>query len=278
MNDHLLNGQPFRIRYPAVMGILNVTPDSFSDGGLHLETERAVESVEQMLEGGAQFIDVGGESTRPGSESITVEEELRRVIPVVEALPKDEFVLSVDTTKPTVAKAALKAGAHVINDVSGGTDSSLIDLAEHHQSGYVIMHAKGSPKTMQDAPAYDDVVAEVRTFFDQSASALAERNLPKVWMDPGIGFGKTLTHNLAIMQNLSTFRDDRWGILLGASRKSWIDRLCGAPNPNHRLGGSIAAALEAVRQGVEIIRTHDVRETVQALEVAETLIKKNGTG
>ena len=142
MNDHLLNGQPFRIRYPAVMGILNVTPDSFSDGGLHLETERAVESVEQMLEGGAQFIDVGGESTRPGSESITVEEELRRVIPVVEALPKDEIVLSVDTTKPTVAKAALKAGAHVINDVSGGTDSSLIDLAEHHQSGYVIMRVR----------------------------------------------------------------------------------------------------------------------------------------
>jgi dihydropteroate synthase len=271
MTEHNFNGQDFRLRYPAVMGILNVTPDSFSDGGLHLDVAKAVDRVRQMLEEGAQFIDVGGESTRPGSDPVSVDEELRRVLPVIEALPSDECVISIDTTKPDVAKAALDAGAHVVNDVSGGTDSTLFDLAERHQAGYVLMHAQGSPKTMQDAPAYDDVVSEVLAFFDEQAKGLAERNLPKIWMDPGIGFGKTLEHNLALMQNLGDLRDDRWGILLGASRKSWIDKLCGAPNPEHRLGGSLAAAIEAARQGAEIIRAHDVRETVQALEVMEQL-------
>jgi dihydropteroate synthase len=271
MTEHNLNGQAFRLRYPAVMGILNVTPDSFSDGGLHLEVAKAVDRVRQMLEEGAQFIDVGGESTRPGSDPVSVDEELRRILPVIEALPSDECVISIDTTKPDVAQAALEAGAHVVNDISGGTDSTLFDLAERHQAGYVMMHAQGSPKTMQDAPAYDDVVSEVLVFFDEQAKCLAERNLPKVWMDPGIGFGKTLEHNLALMHNLGDLRDDRWGILLGASRKSWIDKLCGAPDSEHRLGGSLAAAIEAARQGAEIIRVHDVRETVQALEVMEQL-------
>ena len=269
MTEHLFNGKTFRLRYPAVMGILNVTPDSFSDGGLHLEVSMAIDRIGQMLEEGAQFIDVGGESTRPGSDPISIEEELRRILPVIEALPTDEFVVSVDTTKPEVAQTALEAGAHVVNDVSGGANPLLFDLAERHQAGYVLMHAKGSPKTMQHAPAYEDVTKEVLAFFDEQAKILAKRNLPKVWMDPGIGFGKTLEHNLALMQNLDTLCDDRWGILLGASRKSWIDKLCGAPNPEERLGGSLIAAIEAVRQGAEIIRAHDVRETVQALEVME---------
>ena len=269
MIQHIFNGKAVRLRYPAVMGILNVTPDSFSDGGLHLEVGEAIDRVGQMLEAGAQFIDVGGESTRPGSDPVSADEELRRILPVIEALPKDECVISLDTTKPEVAQAALEAGAHVVNDVSGGTDSTLFDLAERHQAGYVLMHAQGSPKTMQEAPAYDDVVSEVFAFFDEQAKRLAERNLPKLWMDPGIGFGKSLEHNLALMQNLGDLRDDRWGILLGASRKSWIDHLCGAPNLEHRLGGSLTAAIEAIRQGAEIIRAHDVRETVQALEVME---------
>ena len=271
MTEHNFNGQAFRLRYPAVMGILNVTPDSFSDGGLHLEVAKAVDRVRQMLEEGAQFIDVGGESTRPGSDPVSVDEELRRVLPVIEALPKDECVISLDTTKPEVARAALEAGVHVINDVSGGADSTLFDLAERHQAGYVLMHTMGSPKTMQEAPSYDDVASEVLAFFEERITDLANRNLPKVWMDPGIGFGKTLEHNLALMQNLGNLRDDRWGLLLGASRKSWIDKLCGAPNHEHRLGGSLAAAMEAARQGTEIIRAHDVRETVQALEVMESL-------
>lgn len=271
MNEHNFNGQDFRLRYPAVMGILNVTPDSFSDGGLHLEVTKAVDRVWQMLEEGAQFIDIGGESTRPGSDSVSVDEELRRVLPVIEALPSDDCVISIDTTKPDVAQAALEAGAHVVNDVSSGTDSTLFDLAERHQAGYVLMHTQGSPKTMQDAPAYEDVTGEVLAFFKEQAKRLADTKLPKVWMDPGIGFGKTLEHNLALMQNLGKLRDNRWGILLGASRKSWIDKLCGAPRSEHRLGGSLAAAIEAARQGAEIIRAHDVRETVQALEVMEHL-------
>ena len=181
MPEQVFNGQAFSLRYPAVMGILNVTPDSFSNGGLHLDVSQAVDRVGQMIEEGARFIDVGGESTRPRSEPVSVEEELRRVLPVVEALPKDEFVLSVDTTKPEVAQAVLEAGAHLINDVSGGTDPTLVDLAECHQAGYVLMHAQGSPKTMQEAPAYDDVVAEVRAFFDERATALASKrwSVPK---------------------------------------------------------------------------------------------------
>jgi dihydropteroate synthase len=271
MTEHLFNRITFRLRYPAVMGILNVTPDSFSDSGLHLEVGKAVDRVGQMLEEGAQFIDVGGESTRPGSDPVSEDEELRRILPVIDALPKDECVISLDTTKPEVARAALEAGVHVINDVSGGADSTLFDLAEHYHAGYVFMHIMGSPKTMQEAPSYDDVVSEVLAFFEERITDLANRNLPKVWMDPGIGFGKTLEHNLALMQNLGNLRDDRWGLLLGASRKSWIDKLCGAPNPEHRLGGSLAAAMEAARQGADVIRAHDVRETVQALEVMESL-------
>ena len=271
MTEHLFNRITFRLRYPAVMGILNVTPDSFSDGGLHLEVGKAVDRVGQMLEEGAQFIDVGGESTRPGSDPVSVGEELGRILPVIDALPKDECVISLDTTKPEVARAALEAGVHVINDVSGGADSTLFDLAEHYHAGYVLMHTMGSPKTMQEAPSYDDVASEVLAFFEERITDLANRNLPKVWMDPGIGFGKTLEHNLALMQNLGNLRDDRWGLLLGASRKSWIDKLCGAPNHEHRLGGSLAAAMEAVRQGADVIRAHDVRETVQALEVMESL-------
>ena len=176
MTEHLFNGKTFRLRYPAVMGILNVTPDSFSDGGLHLEVSMAIDRIGQMLEEGAQFIDVGGESTRPGSDPISIEEELRRILPVIEALPTDEFVVSVDTTKPEVAQTALEAGAHVVNDVSGGANPVLFDLAERHQAGYVLMHAKGSPKTMQHAPAYEDVTKEVLAFFDEQAKILAKKN------------------------------------------------------------------------------------------------------
>ena len=266
------NGQKLRIRYPAVMGILNATPDSFSDGGRHLGTQKAIERIKQMLDEGAQIIDVGGESTRPGSNPVSMDEELKRVLPILEALPKDDFVISVDTTKPEVAEASLKAGAHIVNDVSGGENPNLIDLAEQHGSGYVLMHAKGSPKTMQDSPTYEDVVAEVKAFMDEKTILLAARRLPRFWMDPGIGFGKTLEHNLSLMGNLSAFHDERRGLLLGASRKSWIDRLCGATDPNRRLGGSIAAAVEATRQGVEIIRAHDVEETVQALQAADAIV------
>ena len=270
MPRYEFNDQAFELHYPAVMGILNLTPDSFSDGGSFIEPDLALEHALAMVEDGAQIIDLGGESTRPGSEPVSEQDELARVLPVLDKLPVDQFIISVDTTKPAVAQAALQAGAHVINDVSGG-NPELLDLAQRYQAGFVLMHAQGSPKNMQDKPVYDNVVEEVRAFFDEKRKDLIERELPRIWIDPGIGFGKSLEHNLDLMRNFSTFKDEAWGILLGSSRKSWIDSLCGAPDPNDRLGGSIASAVYSLTHGAEIIRAHDVRETVQALEVAKEL-------
>jgi len=268
--DYQFNGRDVRLRSPAVMGILNLTPDSFSDGGQFLAPVDALAHAHRMVEEGAQIIDLGGESTRPSSDPVSEQEELARVLPVIELLAKEEFVLSLDTTKPAVALAGLQAGVSILNDVSGG-NPEMLRHASRFQAGYVLMHAQGSPKDMQDAPTYEDVVEEVRAFFDQKIEALEALNLPRLWIDPGIGFGKSLEHNLALMRELDEFIDPRWGILLGASRKSWIDHLCGAPDPKDRLAGSLCAALAGVARGAEIIRAHDVQETVQALEVAKGL-------
>ena len=270
MPNYILNDHSVELHYPAVMGILNLTPDSFSDGGQFLEPAIGLDRALQMYSEGAQIIDIGGESTRPGSEPISEQEELSRVLPVLEQLPKDQFLISLDTTKPAVAQAGLQAGAHIINDISGGEDE-LLDLANNHKAGYILMHCLGAPKNMQDAPIYDDVLADVRSFFDQKKEHLIKLGLPRIWIDPGIGFGKSLKHNLSLMKNLSYFRDDAWGLLLGSSRKSWIDHLCEAPTPESRLGGSIASALASLRQGVEIIWAHDVQETIQAIKVAKEL-------
>ena len=270
MSAYQFNGQSFELRYPAVMGILNLTPDSFSDAGAFVDPEDALRRALAMIDEGAQIIDLGGESTRPGSEPVSEKEELARILPVLEKLPVDQFVLSIDTTKPAVAKAALQAGAHLINDVSGG-NPELLDLAQRYQAGFVLMHTQGSPKNMQDKPGYDNVVREIRAFFDEKRDDLMERKLPRIWIDPGIGFGKSLEHNLELMRNLSAFKDEAWGLLLGSSRKSWIDGLCGATNPSDRLGASVASAVCSLTHGTEIIRAHDVRETVQALQVAKEL-------
>jgi len=270
MPRYEFNGQAFELHYPAVMGILNLTPDSFSDGGSFIDPDLALEHALAMVGDGAQIIDVGGESTRPGSEPVSEQDELARVLPVIDKLPTDQFIISVDTTKPAVAQAALQAGVHLINDVSGG-NPELLDLAQRYQAGFVLMHAQGSPKNMQDKPVYENVVEEIRAFFDEKRKGLIERELPRIWVDPGIGFGKSLEHNLDLMRNLSAFKEEAWGILLGSSRKSWIDGLCGAPEPSDRLGGSIASAVCSLIHGAEIIRVHDVRETVQALQVAKEL-------
>jgi len=268
--DYQLNGQSVSLHFPAVMGIVNLTPDSFSDGGQFLSPEDAVTHARQMVEQGAQIIDLGGESTRPGSEPVSEQDELTRVLPVIESLLKEDFVISLDTTKPAVALAGLQAGISILNDVSGG-NQEMLEHASRFQAGYVVMHTQGSPQTMQDSPKYDDVVDEVRAFFDAKAEDLQALELPRLWIDPGIGFGKTLEHNLALMRELDELIDPRWGILLGSSRKSWIDHLCNAPDPLDRLGGSLCSALAGVARGAEIIRAHDVRETVQALEVAKGL-------
>jgi dihydropteroate synthase len=268
--DYQLNGQSISLHFPAVMGIVNLTPDSFSDGGQFLSPEDAVAHARHMVEQGAQIIDLGGESTRPGSEPVSEQDELARVLPVIERLLKEDFVLSLDTTKPAVALAGLQAGISILNDVSGG-NQEMLEHASRFQAGYVLMHTQGSPQTMQDSPKYDDVVEEVRAFFDEKAEDLQALELPRLWIDPGIGFGKTLEHNLALMRELDELIDPRWGILLGSSRKSWIDHFCKAPSPLDRLGGSLCSALAGVARGAEIIRAHDVRETVQALEVAKGL-------
>ena len=252
------------------MGILNLTPDSFSDGGQFMSPEDALDHARNMVDHGAQIIDLGGESTRPGSDPVSEQEELARVLPVIERLAKEDFILSLDTTKPAVALAGLQAGVHILNDVSGGNEEMLAH-SSRFQAGYVMMHAQGTPKTMQDDPTYEDVVEEVRAFFDQKKDFLQSLNLPRLWIDPGIGFGKSLDHNLVLMRELDEFIDPGWGILLGSSRKSWIDHLCGAPDPLDRLGGSLCSALAGVARGAEIVRVHDVRETVQALEVAKGL-------
>ncbi len=270
MPEYSFNGFSFRIKYPAVMGILNLTPDSFSDGGKYLILEKAIEQSLNMYDSGAQIIDIGGESTRPGSEPVSEQEELSRILPILEKLPKDVFLISLDTTKTAVAEAGLQAGVHIINDVSGG-NPALLDLAEKYNAGYVIMHSQGIPKTMQNSPSYHNVCDEIRDFFDQKKEDLLKRNLQRVWVDPGIGFGKSLQHNLEIMKNLHRFQSESWGVLLGASRKSWIDHLCDAPCPDERLGGSIISALSSIRQGAEIIRVHDVLETCQAIKVAKEL-------
>ena len=272
MPNYQFNGASLKLEYPAVMGILNLTPDSFSDGGEFIDPKTTIEHAWLMIDQGAQIIDIGAESTRPGSEPVSEKEELHRILPVLENLPKNEFIISLDTTKPVVAKAGLKAGAHIINDVSGGS-AQLLHLASEYSAGFIAMHTQGIPKSMQKNPQYQDVVEEVKRFFSQRKIEFNKLPLPRLWIDPGIGFGKTLEHNLLLLRDIDQFIDPAWGVLLGSSRKSWIDQLCTAPSPLDRLGGSIASAIDAVSKGVEILRVHDVQETVQAVKVSRILQK-----
>ena len=270
MTEFNFNQTTFELEFPAIMGILNLTPDSFSDGGQFIEPENAVEHVNLMVSQGAQIIDIGAESTRPGSQPVDEQEELSRILPVLDQLPKDKFIISLDTTKTSVALAGLQAGVHLLNDVSGG-NPDLMKLASRFGAGFIAMHRQGIPQSMQDAPSYENVVEEVNQFFQNRRNEFAELNLPRLWIDPGIGFGKTLEHNLELMRNLEELKDPLWGLLLGSSRKSWIDHLCDAPNPMDRIAGSLVSAVDAASKGVEIIRVHDVAQTSQALHVAKAL-------
>jgi dihydropteroate synthase len=249
---------------PLVMATLNVTPDSFSDGGMWFDRERAVERAEQMIAEGADIVDVGGESTRPGAEPVSVDEELRRVVPVVEALA-GKVRLSVDTTKEEVAVAAIAAGASLINDVS----ASLWEVAAHHGVGWVAMHRKGSPTTMQHDPHYEDVVAEVAGLLFERATTASAAGVDEVWIDPGIGFGKSVDHNLRLLGCLADLVALGYPVMVGTSRKSFLGAL--ARSPGHpalpvadRLPGSLATATWAMQQGAAMVRVHDVAATVQA--------------
>ncbi|MDQ3679206.1 MAG: dihydropteroate synthase [Actinomycetota bacterium] len=247
---------------PLVMGVLNVTPDSFSDAGRFLDREAAVAHGLAMARSGADVVDVGGESTRPGAVPVGEAEERRRVIPVVEALAPHVRV-SIDTSKASVAEAAVAAGATLVNDVT----ATLHPVAAAAGVGWVAMHMLGKPRTMQRQPRYDDVVTEVRGFLVERAEAAVEAGVGEVWIDPGIGFGKTLEHNLSLLRGLSSLVATGHPVVVGTSRKSFLGVLGGGAPVEDRLEGSLATAVHAVAQGARMVRVHDVAPTVAAVRV-----------
>jgi len=262
-----LKGECRRLEPPLVMGILNVTPDSFSDGGEFADPAAAVARARQLFAEGAAVVDVGGESTRPGAAYVSEKEELRRVMPVVEAVA-GEAPVSVDTRKAGVARRAAEAGAAMINDVSAGRDEpATAEVCAEFDLPYVVMHMRGTPGDMQSDPRYDDVVGEVRDFLAARAGWAKARGVRQVIVDPGIGFGKNLEHNLALINNIPALADLGYPVMIGHSRKSFIEKLTGA-EVDGRLGGSVAAALVAARRGAHLLRVHDVAATAQALAVA----------
>jgi dihydropteroate synthase len=255
------------------MGVVNVTPDSFSDGGRYLDAQAAIAHGEELLRDGAEILDVGGESTRPGAEPVGEAEELRRVVPVVEALAR-EGVVSIDTSKAAVAAAAIYAGATMLNDVTAlRGDAAMAGLCAERGVGVVLMHMPGSPQTMQDDPRYDDVVDDVKVFLAERveyalAAGIAEE---RIWLDPGIGFGKTLEHNLELLRRLGELRDLGRPLVIGASRKSFIGKVDGS-SVDERIGGSLASAVLAAAEGADVLRVHDVAETAQALAVTSAIL------
>lgn len=259
-----------------IMGVLNVTPDSFSDGGLFYRTDDAVSRGIDLVEQGADFIDIGGESSRPGSDPVPQEEELRRIIPVIEKLARAVTVpLSIDTYKPTVAKAALSAGAEIINDITGGTwDPSMPEVLAESKACAVLMHMQGNPKTMQQQPSYGDVVKEVSDFLLAQARSLESKGVTRIMIDPGIGFGKTLEHNLELLRNLGHFSSLGYPLLVGVSRKSFIGKLLNV-TVDQRLEGSAAAIAASILRGASILRVHDVREMKRVAIVADALKQEN---
>ena len=264
---------------PLVMGILNVTPDSFSDGGEYEDPSRAVERAMTMVHEGADIVDIGGESTRPGAPEVSQQEEMKRLIPVLERLVSAGCsALSVDTRKVEVARAAVECGASIINDVEASrSDLAMWQLVAESGVGYVAMHMQGQPRTMQHAPNYSEVVSEVYAFFTERLDAMHRLGIKKqqVVLDVGIGFGKDLSHNLELLRSIECFGKLERPIMLGVSRKSLFKALLGVEEPSRRLPAGLATALWAVNQGVKIIRTHDVAETVQALAMWEALQGKN---
>jgi dihydropteroate synthase len=265
---------------PLIMGILNVTPDSFSDGGHFDDPERAIAHARRMAEEGADILDIGGESTRPGAHPVTVDEELERVMPVIEGLAgRTKALISIDTRKAGVMRRALAAGAHIINDVTALTyEPACLEVAATSEAPVILMHAQGDPRTMQSAPHYDDCLLDVCDWLEARIAACEAAGIARerLVIDPGIGFGKTLAHNLELLSGLTLLHGLGVPVLLGASRKSFIGALTGIKDARARLAGSIAAALQGAAQGVQILRVHDVAETRQALAVWAAM--ERGTG
>jgi dihydropteroate synthase len=264
-------------RRPLVMGILNVTPDSFSDGGRYQALEFAVERAEQMIKDGVDIIDIGGESTRPGSPSVPVDEELRRVMPAIYALRELGHALSIDTCKPEVMREAIIAGADLINDINGFRAPGAIDAVKDSDCALCVMHMQGTPQDMQAQPAYGDVVADVIAFLRERVDALLAAGVARerITIDPGFGFGKSVEHNYALLRSISRMESELGlPVLAGLSRKSMIGAVTGR-SVEQRLAGSLAGALAAVAQGARIVRVHDVAETVDALKVWQAATTNN---
>lgn len=267
-------GSTLDLSHPHVMGILNVTPDSFSDGGTHNSLVEAVKHANLMINAGATIIDIGGESTRPGALDVSVEEELARVIPVVEAVAQRfEVWISVDTSKPEVIRESARAGAHTINDIRSLTEPGALEAAAQTGLPVCLMHMQGQPKTMQEAPKYDDVFADVTRFFTEHIVRCEQAGIAKekLLLDPGFGFGKNLAHNYELLARLGEFHQFGLPLLVGMSRKSMVGQLLNV-GPTERLSGSLACAVIAAMQGAQIIRVHDVKETVEALRVVEATL------
>lgn len=259
---------------PLIMGVLNVTPDSFSDGGEYDDPLVARVHALRMIAEGAHIVDVGGESTRPGAPEVPPAEEISRVRPIIASLAEESAVpLSVDTRHAEVARAAVDVGAAIINDVAGFRDPEMTDVALNTGAGLVVMHMLGDPGTMQDDPRYDDVVDEVRGYLDRRVQALVRAGVAeeRICVDPGIGFGKTLEHNLELLRRLRELAELGFPVLVGTSRKRFIGDVTGVVDPQQRLGGSVAAAAWAVAHGADIVRVHDVVETVHAVRVTTAI-------
>ena len=256
-----------------VMGILNVTPDSFYDGGLHFDLADTQKRVEAMVKEGVEIIDIGGESTRPGSKPVTIDEELDRVIPAIKYIAKNyDIPISIDTQKSEVAKKAVEAGAHIINDVGGLRNEDMISVASEMNVPVIMMHMQGTPENMQKNPQYGDVVEDIKEWLEERINAAEKAGIKRsnVIVDPGIGFGKNLKHNLELLGRINEFKGMAGGVLLGASRKSFIAMMTGNEEGD-RLTGSLSAAIMGVTGGVDILRVHDVKETLSAVKAVNNL-------
>ena len=256
------------------MGVVNVTPDSFSDGGLYLDAQAAIEHGEELARDGADILDVGGESTRPGADGVSAEEEMARTEPVVAALARAGHEVSIDTSKLAVAKAALRAGATIVNDVTAlRGDPRIGPLCAEHGAGLVLMHMQGDPRTMQLDPTYDDVVDDVKAFLAERLEAALAAGVKeeRVWLDPGIGFGKALEHNLELLSRLGELRSLGRPLVIGTSRKSFIGKVDGS-EVGDRIGGTIASSVLAMAEGADVLRIHDVAKVAQAAKVASAIL------
>ncbi len=272
----LANGRLLKLDRPLVMGILNVTPDSFSDGGKYAGIKEALSFAQQMVKDGVDIIDIGGESSRPGSNPVSLDEELKRVIPIITKIREHSTIpISIDTTKADVARQAISAGADIVNDISAlRFDSEMVDVIAENRTPVILMHMLGDPKTMQADPIYFDCVNEIMQFFSERIHFCLNNGIQreKIILDPGIGFGKKLSDNLALINKIGQFKTFGCPVLLGASRKSFIGMITGdKKSPEKRIGGSLAAAITGIQNGVDILRVHDIAETIEAIKLLKAL-------